>query len=1035
MAELLLRGTFRPGRPDHRAPERRGRLGSRIIRGVLWAAAIALGALLGWSAMLEMRTSFAQSLLFSRLTKDMTFTVHPGAADDTEFPRGGPHDERVGYAKLPQFLQALATHDFAIERQARLSSRLREFIANGGYAIYHEKPRAGLMLVDRSGAPFYAARYPEQIYESFAAIPPIVVDSLLFIEDRYLLNTQYPDRNPAVDWERFLRATVGRVAGWLDPRLRAGGASTLATQIEKFRHSPGGRTANIAEKLRQMVSAAARAYLDGPDTTQARQQIVTTYLNATPLGSRPGYGEIIGIGDGLKAWYGTDFAEASRTLTEPTITTLALPRKAEIYKQVLSLLLAGRRPSHYLILDRKALGSLTDRYLRLLGEAGVIGAELRDAALAAELRFRTEPPASASVSFVERKAADAVRVELLSLFRMPSLYGLDRLDLTARTTLDAATQARLTAVLSRLGDPDYVKSRGLVGHNLLGTADPAGVTYSIVVYESGADRNMLRVRADSLNEPFDINSGAKLILGSTAKLRTLITYLDIVTELHRRYGQTPSHQLPSATAQDPLTRWAVGYLSAAADRSLQPMLDAAMQRRYSASPNEAFFTNGGTHVFHNFEKTEDGEAPTVEDAFRRSINLAFVRLLRDISHYYIAARGEPVKTLMSDRDDPEREIYLQRFADEEGRRYLNRFWDDYRGLAPDDALALLANRTRPAAHRLAVIFRSVRPQAGVSELHDFLAMRMPGLSLDNATIAGLYAKYAADRFSLADRGYLAGVHPLELFLVTYLLSHPGASRDEVLRASVGERQEAYRWLFKTHNAHKQDVRIRILLEEDAFNEILQDWRRQGYPFARLIPSLATAIGSSGDRPDALAELMGIILNDGLKQPTVDLEHLHFATETPYETELALEPAAPQRILAPEVARTVRKVLMGVVAHGTGERLRNVYRAADGSPLAVGGKTGTGDNRFERFGPGRRLIDSRVVDRTATFVFFLGDRFFGTVTVYVPGPDAAKYHFTSALAVQLLASLAPELQPLIDAPAAETPGKVQAGGEPRQAPSS
>src|SRR5260370_6306399 len=73
MVELLLRGTFRPGRPDHRAPERRGRLGSRIIRGVLWATAIALAALLGWGVMLEMRTSFAHSLLFSLLSYDMTF--------------------------------------------------------------------------------------------------------------------------------------------------------------------------------------------------------------------------------------------------------------------------------------------------------------------------------------------------------------------------------------------------------------------------------------------------------------------------------------------------------------------------------------------------------------------------------------------------------------------------------------------------------------------------------------------------------------------------------------------------------------------------------------------------------------------------------------------------------------------------------------------------------------------------------------------------------------------------------------------------
>ena len=60
-----------------------------------------------------------------------------------------------------------------------------------------------------------------------------------------------------------------------------------------------------------------------------------------------------------------------------------------------------------------------------------------------------------------------------------------------------------------------------------------------------------------------------------------------------------------------------------------------------------------------------------------------------------------------------------------------------------------------------------------------------------------------------------------------------------------------------------------------------------------------------------------------------------------------------------------------------------------------------------------MISQRVLDRTATFVFFLGDRFYGTVTAYVPGPPAARFHFTSAVAVQLLKSLQPELKPLLD----------------------
>jgi hypothetical protein len=94
-------------------------------------------------------------------------------------------------------------------------------------------------------------------------------------------------------------------------------------------------------------------------------------------------------------------------------------------------------------------------------------------------------------------------------------------------------------------------------------------------------------------------------------------------------------------------------------------------------------------------------------------------------------------------------------------------------------------------------------------------------------------------------------------------------------------------------------------------------------------------------------------------------------------------------------------------------LRGAYQAPNGTLLPVGGKTGTGDNRLDRFGRGGRLISQRVVDRTATFVFFLGDRFFGTITAYVPGTVAGTYHFTSALAVQLLKALEPQLEPLLE----------------------
>ena len=86
---------------------------------------------------------------------------------------------------------------------------------------------------------------------------------------------------------------------------------------------------------------------------------------------------------------------------------------------------------------------------------------------------------------------------------------------------------------------------------------------------------------------------------------------------------------------------------------------------------------------------------------------------------------------------------------------------------------------------------------------------------------------------------------------------------------------------------------------------------------------------------------------------------------------------------------------------------------NGRTLDVYGKTGTGDQRFDVFARGGRLIESHKVNRTATFVFAIGDRLFGVITASVHEPYAARYDYTSALAVQLLKSLAPALAPLTD----------------------
>jgi hypothetical protein len=101
----------------------------------------------------------------------------------------------------------------------------------------------------------------------------------------------------------------------------------------------------------------------------------------------------------------------------------------------------------------------------------------------------------------------------------------------------------------------------------------------------------------------------------------------------------------------------------------------------------------------------------------------------------------------------------------------------------------------------------------------------------------------------------------------------------------------------------------------------------------------------------------------------------------------------------------------VVENGTGRRTRGAFTDTAGVALRVGGKTGTGDNRFSVYAPGGRLIESRAVNRTATFTFLAGDRYFGVITAYVPGAAANEFRFTSALPAQILRIVGPRLEGL------------------------
>ncbi|MBU4114930.1 MAG: transglycosylase domain-containing protein [Gammaproteobacteria bacterium] len=990
----------------------------RTVKIVAFLALLGLMAAAAWWSWQEMRSSRWQASFISQRAQKATYAPEPGAAPPASlrYPIDGPFDARMGYSSLPQFLTMLQSQNFQITSQVRMSAVMTEWIDLGLYAPYREKDQSGLEILDWRQQPLFATHYPERIYAGFDDAPGILVKSLLFIENRELLDERYPTRNPAIDWGRFGKATLDYTLQGFGSQQKSAGGSTLATQIEKYRHSSQGRTSSLEEKLRQMTSATVRAYVSGEDTTAVRRQLVVAYLNTVPLSARPGYGEVNGMGDGLWVWYGRDFDQVNALLRD--IDHIAPTKEsALVYKQALSLMVAQRRPSYYLGGRGSNIKKKTDNHLRLLAGQGVISHALRDAALAARLSLASKVRAAPSAgSFVNAKATTAIRTQLLALLGVSSFYNLDRLDLRVASTLDGQTQKAVTGVLRGLRNPDAARAAALTGKGLLGRGDPAHVVYSFTLVERGEGINQLRVQTDNFDQPLDINDGAKLDLGSTAKLRTLVTYLDIIAALHQRLGPLDPAQRRE-TKVDPLDRlslWALDYLANNPADDLPAMLQAALERRYSASPAESFQTGGGLHTFVNFSKDDNDKVLSVREGLRNSINLVFVRLMRDVVHHYMFQEPGSSTTLLQDADAPRRAAYLSRFADREGREFIHRFLKKYRGKSAQEAEELLLKKVRPTQARLASIFRTIAPEEGKDEFAAFLKKNLPGgQEMPADRLARLYEQYSPAQMSLADRGYTASVHPLELWVVGYLRLNPAATAAQVVSASSAERQEVYEWLKTTRHKQAQDKRIAQLIEIDGFRAIHRQWQRMGYPFSSLVPSYASSLGASADRPAALAELMGILVSDGVRQPLERIESLHFAATTPYETLLQHQPGKTEQVLPKEVAQAALGALRDVVDQGTARRVKGAFTRRDGSVLAVGGKTGTGDHRFDVYGARGQLLESRVAGRSATFVFNICERFFGSITAYVQGPQAANYDFTSALPVQLLKVLSPSLMPLIE----------------------
>src|SRR5262249_56461088 len=134
----------------------------------------------------------------SRYAARLSYEVKPGPSASIAFPRGGPFDTQRGYPRLDDFRKRLEAAGYTVAEQARQSAGMVRFVRWGVTPPYREPAVAGLGIRDYTGEPLYDARPRHALFATFPGVPPLILCTLLFLENRELTNPTRPGSNPAI---------------------------------------------------------------------------------------------------------------------------------------------------------------------------------------------------------------------------------------------------------------------------------------------------------------------------------------------------------------------------------------------------------------------------------------------------------------------------------------------------------------------------------------------------------------------------------------------------------------------------------------------------------------------------------------------------------------------------------------------------------------------------------------------------------------------------------------------------------------------
>ena len=165
------------------APRRRRRFG----RFALWTLGVLLAICAALAIGYELQTSALQAYLLPRYTAKVSYKMADGPSQSIAFPRSAPFDDRLGYSHLGDFQRRLVERGFIVDRQAVVSPELVHLLDLDIAPPYQEPLVAGLTIHGMNGTRLYDAARSARAFRSFDDVPPLLVQTLLFIENRELL--------------------------------------------------------------------------------------------------------------------------------------------------------------------------------------------------------------------------------------------------------------------------------------------------------------------------------------------------------------------------------------------------------------------------------------------------------------------------------------------------------------------------------------------------------------------------------------------------------------------------------------------------------------------------------------------------------------------------------------------------------------------------------------------------------------------------------------------------------------------------------